>query len=60
MKAVLWTDAVQLLIMIAGVLTVLIYGTLKEGGIVEVLRVNRLSGRLDFIEYVLLIVILNT
>lgn len=50
MKAVLWTDTIQLLIIIAGVLTVLIAGVIREGGPAEVYRINDLSGRMDVFE----------
>ena len=46
----LWTDTLQLIIMVAGIMIVLIFGTIKEGGISKVLEVNRLSGRLDLLE----------
>ena len=50
MKAVLWTDTLQLMIMFAGVFTVLIAGSINEGGAAEIYRVNKMSGRLDVIE----------
>ena len=40
----------QLVIMVAGVLFLLIYGTELEGGIGNVWEVNKISGRLDFLE----------
>lgn len=50
MKAVLWTDTMQLVIMIVGIVIVYIVGVLKEGGFAEIYRVNKLSGRLDIFE----------
>ena len=50
LKAVLWTDALQLCIMIAGIYVVLIYGTIEQGGFSNVWEANKLSGRLDFME----------
>ena len=50
MKAVLWTDTLQLVIMLIGVFIVLIMGVVKEGGFGSVWETNRLSGRLDFME----------
>jgi len=49
---VLWTDTLQFIIMVAGTVTVLVYGSVKEGGFGEVLRVNYLSGRMDITELV--------
>ena len=46
----LWTDTVQLIIMLVGVFIVLIMGVVKEGGFGSVWETNRLSGRLDFME----------
>ena len=46
----LWTDAVQLCIMILGVLIVVIYGSIADGGFSKIWEVNRLSGRLDILE----------
>ena len=48
----LWTDTLQLLVMISGVILVLIMGVVKEGGFGEIWEVNKISGRLDFLEYV--------
>jgi len=50
LKAVMWTDTLQLLIMIGGVFVVLIYGTVKAGGIGVIWEASRLSGRLDMLE----------
>ena len=52
MKAVLWTDTFQLLIIFAGVITVFTAGVIQEGGFGNITEVNRLSGRLDVFEYV--------
>ena len=52
MKAVLWTDTFQLLIIFAGVITVFTAGIIQEGGFGNITEVNRLSGRLDVFEYV--------
>ena len=50
MKAVLMTDTLQLVIMLAGCLTMVIAGTLSAGGPSEIYNVNKLSGRLDVLE----------
>ena len=50
LKAVLWTDTLQLIVMIAGVLTVLAMGIAEEGGFYQVWETSRISGRLDMLE----------
>lgn len=50
MKAVLWTDTLQSLLMVSGLVAVIITGVIKEGGIGNIWEVNRMSGRLDFME----------
>lgn len=50
MKAVLWTDTLQLVIMVVGTFIVYITGVIKEGGFAEVYRVSKISGRLDIFE----------
>ena len=50
MKAVLWTDTMQLAIMIIGIVVVYIVGVIKEGGFGEIYEVNNISGRLDIFE----------
>lgn len=49
MKAVLWTDTIQTVFMVGGLLTVLIVGFIREGGIGNVWEANLQSGRLDFL-----------
>ncbi|XP_056008018.1 putative sodium-dependent multivitamin transporter isoform X2 [Ostrea edulis] len=46
-KAVIWTDVIQYLIMVISVLAILIQGSIKVGGGSEVLRTNSNAGRLD-------------
>lgn len=50
MKAVLWTDTLQLLIMFAGLFTMVIAGMIHAGGVADIYNVNKISGRLDIIE----------
>ena len=50
MKAVLMTDPLQLVIMLAGCLTMVIAGTMSAGGPSEIYNVYKLSGRLDLLE----------
>ncbi|XP_041987857.1 sodium-coupled monocarboxylate transporter 2-like [Aricia agestis] len=47
-KAVVWTDALQTIMMYIGVLIVLVYGTWRLGGVGEVIRINKEGDRLDF------------
>ena len=46
----LWTDTLQLIVMILGVLTVLIMGITEEGGFDQVWEASKVSGRLDMLE----------
>ena len=50
MKAVLWTDTLQLLIIFVGVLIVFTAGVIHEGGLGGITKVSRQSGRLDVFE----------
>lgn len=52
LKAVVWSDAFQMLVMVAGFLTVLVQGTNKCGGIGEVWRTAQAGQRLNVFEYV--------
>jgi solute carrier family 5 (sodium-coupled monocarboxylate transporter), member 8/12 len=51
LKAVIWTDTVQVVIMYISMLTVIIKGDLDIGGTAEVWRRNAESGRVEFDEY---------
>ncbi|XP_053624569.1 sodium-coupled monocarboxylate transporter 1-like [Plodia interpunctella] len=48
LKAVVWTDTLQTILMYFGVIFVLFYGTWRLGGVKEVLRINNEGDRLDF------------
>lgn len=48
LKAVVWTDTLQTMLMLAGVIWVLVLGTIKLGGPRNVLQLNEESGRLEF------------
>ncbi|XP_024946270.1 sodium-coupled monocarboxylate transporter 1 [Cephus cinctus] len=48
LKAVVWTDTIQTIVMFGGVVTVAVLGTAKVGGISEVWRRNVQSGRIEF------------
>lgn len=45
MHAVIWTDAMQFFVLLAGLLTMIFYGTALSGGISEVLRVGAQEGK---------------
>ncbi|XP_035660677.1 sodium-dependent multivitamin transporter-like isoform X2 [Branchiostoma floridae] len=51
MKAVIWTDVFQCVIMFAGMITVLIKGSIEAGGIARVFRVAAESDRIDFFNF---------
>lgn len=50
MKAVVWTDVIQITIMYGTLLTIAIKGTLKIGGISSVVERNLASGRIEWPE----------
>lgn len=47
-KAVVWTDTVQTVMILASVITVAVIGTISVGGVVEVWNRNDATGRIDF------------
>lgn len=51
MKAVLWTDAIQVIIMFGSVLFVIIKGTVDMGGFGYVWEKNRESGRIELVNF---------
>lgn len=51
MKAVLWADTVQMLIMVAGQLAVVIQGSIKMGGMGNIMRIAEEGGRLNFVNF---------
>ncbi|XP_059145998.1 sodium-coupled monocarboxylate transporter 1-like isoform X2 [Physella acuta] len=51
MKAVIWTDVFQSIIMIAGILAIVIQGTLKVGGMSRVWEINEEWGRIKFFNF---------
>ena len=46
----IWTDVFQASIMLAGLVTVAIVGSMEVGGITRVWEINRDYGRLNFFE----------
>jgi len=51
MKAVLWTDTVQVIIMFCAMLAVIIKGSLDVGGFAEVWRISDEGGRIEFFNF---------
>ncbi|XP_050416932.1 sodium-coupled monocarboxylate transporter 1 [Patella vulgata] len=51
MKAVIWTDVFQTLVMIAGMLAVFIQGCINSGGIAEIWRISDRGGRISFFDF---------
>jgi len=47
---VIWTDVFQSFVMIAGLILVVIVGSLEVGGLSKVWEINRDFGRLEFFE----------
>ncbi|XP_076618369.1 sodium-coupled monocarboxylate transporter 1 [Colletes latitarsis] len=50
LKAVVWTDAIQTIVMFGGVMVVAILGTMRVGGIEQVWERNRDTGRIEFFD----------
>ena len=51
LKAVVWTDSIQALIMLSGMVTVCIMGTIQAGGINTVFNTANDIGRFNFNKY---------
>lgn len=51
MKAVIWTDVFQIIIMFSGMIAIIIKGTYDVGGISELWRINAENGRLNFFDF---------
>ena len=50
MKAVMWTDSFQICMMFAGLIAVLVKGSLDNDGFANVWRINDEGGRIEFQE----------
>lgn len=48
MKAVLWADTAQMVIMLGGILAVIIQGTISVGGMGKVWQIAEDGGRINF------------
>ncbi|KAK4878994.1 hypothetical protein RN001_007140 [Aquatica leii] len=51
LKAVVWTDTVQTIVMTAALIVVLVMGTISVGGFTEVWNRSDLGGRLEFFNF---------
>ncbi|CAH1790095.1 unnamed protein product [Owenia fusiformis] len=51
MKAVVWTDVFQFVVMIGGLLAIVIKGTIEVGGIERVWEINQQSDRIEFFDF---------
>lgn len=51
MKAVIWTDVFQIVVMLSGFIAVLIQGTILAGGPARVLEIANNGSRINFNEY---------
>ncbi|ESO87861.1 hypothetical protein LOTGIDRAFT_179213 [Lottia gigantea] len=51
MKAVVWTDVFQSSVMLAGLLAIVIQGSIVVGGMSEVWSINDAWGRIDFFDF---------
>ncbi|XP_046581754.1 LOW QUALITY PROTEIN: sodium-coupled monocarboxylate transporter 1-like [Haliotis rubra] len=51
MKAVVWTDVFQSVVMLAGLLAIVIQGSIVVGGMGEVWRINEEWGRINFFNF---------
>jgi len=47
-----WTDVFQSVIMLAGLVTVAVVGSVEVGGVTKVWEINQNYGRINFFEYV--------
>ena len=54
MKAVIWTDTIQLCVMTCGIIAIVIQGSLQVGGLGEVMRIAHEGGRINFKEWVMM------
>ncbi|XP_012252781.2 sodium-coupled monocarboxylate transporter 1-like [Athalia rosae] len=48
LKAVVWTDTIQTIVMFGGVIVVMVLGTLRVGGVQEVWRRSQVTDRIEF------------
>ncbi|XP_046853456.1 sodium-dependent multivitamin transporter-like [Xenia sp. Carnegie-2017] len=51
LKAVVWTDVFQAVVIVIGLITVFIVGTINVGGLGKVWKINKQRGRLNFFDF---------
>ncbi|XP_059477404.1 sodium-coupled monocarboxylate transporter 2-like [Neocloeon triangulifer] len=51
LKAVVWTDTLQTIIMFLGLIVVMVFGTTQVGGLATVIERNAQSGRLELFDF---------
>ncbi|OWF48976.1 sodium-coupled monocarboxylate transporter 1-like isoform X2 [Mizuhopecten yessoensis] len=51
MKAVVWTDVFQSFVMVAGILAIVIQGTISVGGLEKVWHINKEWDRIEFFDF---------
>lgn len=52
-KAVVWTDVFQIIVMLAGFMAIFIHGTTLVGGPAQVLKIAYNGSRINFNEYLI-------
>lgn len=55
MKAVMWTDSFQIITMFAGLIAILVRGSLDFGGFSNIWKINERGGRVEFSKLVRII-----
>ena len=51
MRAVMWTDVFQVVVMVAGIVAVLVKGSVAVGGLSNVFEIAREGGRMHMFKY---------
>ncbi|XP_041834064.1 sodium-coupled monocarboxylate transporter 1 [Melanotaenia boesemani] len=51
LKAVVWTDVIQLGVMLAGFITVIIRSVVLQGGVINIISDSQHGGRLNFLDF---------
>ncbi|CAG5104222.1 Similar to slc5a8: Sodium-coupled monocarboxylate transporter 1 (Danio rerio) [Cotesia congregata] len=57
LKAVVWTDTIQTVVMFGGVIIVAVLGTIRVGGFAEVWRRNFITGRIEFFNTIMIMAV---
>ncbi|KAL5005290.1 hypothetical protein ScPMuIL_018746 [Solemya velum] len=51
LKAVIWTDVFQFVMMFSGIFAIIIKGTMDAGGVINAIDINTRSGRMKFFDF---------